>query len=103
MVSQRRKLLDYLKRKDVARYAALIERLGCVANSASFRKRGLRPLFSTGRQQFIQNSCIVASNDLHAEVRAANERLHPQGRVKVVISREDAEDRVNRRYIFDMA
>ncbi|PLP45400.1 30S ribosomal protein S15, partial [Klebsiella variicola] len=24
----RRKLLDYLKRKDVARYAALIERLG---------------------------------------------------------------------------
>ena len=28
MVSQRRKLLDYLKRKDVARYSALIERLG---------------------------------------------------------------------------
>jgi small subunit ribosomal protein S15 len=28
MVSQRRKLLDYLKRKDVARYTALIERLG---------------------------------------------------------------------------
>ncbi|MGL9760078.1 MAG: 30S ribosomal protein S15 [Symbiopectobacterium sp.] len=27
MVSQRRKLLDYLKRKDVARYAVLIERL----------------------------------------------------------------------------
>ena len=27
-VSQRRKLLDYLKRKDVARYTALIERLG---------------------------------------------------------------------------
>jgi len=26
--SQRRKLLDYLKRKDVARYTALIERLG---------------------------------------------------------------------------
>ena len=25
---QRRKLLDYLKRKDVARYSALIERLG---------------------------------------------------------------------------
>ncbi|XNM63085.1 30S ribosomal protein S15 [Escherichia coli] len=25
---QRRKLLDYLKRKDVARYTALIERLG---------------------------------------------------------------------------
>jgi small subunit ribosomal protein S15 len=28
MVAQRRKLLDYLKAKDVARYAALIERLG---------------------------------------------------------------------------
>ncbi|MGL9733904.1 MAG: 30S ribosomal protein S15 [Symbiopectobacterium sp.] len=28
MVSQRRKLLEYLKRKDVARYATLIERLG---------------------------------------------------------------------------
>jgi len=28
MVSQRRKLLDYLKRKDATRYAALIERLG---------------------------------------------------------------------------
>ncbi|AXF78304.1 30S ribosomal protein S15 [Erwinia tracheiphila] len=28
MVSQRRKLLDYLKRKDVARYTTLIERLG---------------------------------------------------------------------------
>ena len=28
MVSQRRKLLDYLKRSDSARYAALIERLG---------------------------------------------------------------------------
>jgi len=28
MVSQRRKLLDYLKRKDAARYQALIARLG---------------------------------------------------------------------------
>ena len=28
MVAQRRKLLDYLKAKDVARYASLIERLG---------------------------------------------------------------------------
>ncbi|CAK9883785.1 MAG: 30S ribosomal protein S15 [Candidatus Erwinia impunctatus] len=28
MVSQRRKLLDYLKRKDVARYTNLIARLG---------------------------------------------------------------------------
>ncbi len=28
MVSQRRKLLDYLKRSDLARYTALIERLG---------------------------------------------------------------------------
>lgn len=28
MVSQRRSLLDYLKRKDVTRYAKLIERLG---------------------------------------------------------------------------
>ena len=28
MVSQRRKLLDYLKRKDVQRYAALIAKLG---------------------------------------------------------------------------
>ena len=28
MVSQRRKLLDYLKRTDSARYATLIERLG---------------------------------------------------------------------------
>ncbi|AJJ65168.1 30S ribosomal protein S15 [Yersinia aldovae] len=28
MVSTRRKLLDYLKREDVARYATLIERLG---------------------------------------------------------------------------
>ncbi len=28
MVSQRRKLLDYLKRKDVASYTQLIERLG---------------------------------------------------------------------------
>ena len=28
MVSQRRKLLDYLKRKDVARYRTLISRLG---------------------------------------------------------------------------
>ena len=28
MVSQRRKLLDYLKRKDGARYTQLIERLG---------------------------------------------------------------------------
>jgi small subunit ribosomal protein S15 len=28
MVSQRRKLLDYLKAKDVARYRQLIERLG---------------------------------------------------------------------------
>ncbi len=28
MVSQRRKLLDYLKKKDVARYAALIGKLG---------------------------------------------------------------------------
>ena len=28
MVNQRRKLLDYLKQKDTARYAELIERLG---------------------------------------------------------------------------
>ena len=28
MVSQRRKLLDYLKRKDVASYTSLIQRLG---------------------------------------------------------------------------
>ena len=28
MVSQRRKLLDYMKRKDFARYTSLIERLG---------------------------------------------------------------------------
>lgn len=28
MVSQRRKLLDYLKRRDAARYTSLIERLG---------------------------------------------------------------------------
>jgi small subunit ribosomal protein S15 len=28
MVNQRRKLLDYLKRKDVTRYAELIKRLG---------------------------------------------------------------------------
>ena len=28
MVAKRRKLLDYLKRKDEARYASLIERLG---------------------------------------------------------------------------
>lgn len=28
MVNQRRKLLDYLKKKDLARYAALIGRLG---------------------------------------------------------------------------
>jgi small subunit ribosomal protein S15 len=28
MVNQRRKLLDYLKRKDVARYTALIGKLG---------------------------------------------------------------------------
>ncbi|WP_018692923.1 30S ribosomal protein S15 [Algicola sagamiensis] len=28
MVSQRRKLLDYLKGKDVSRYASLIQRLG---------------------------------------------------------------------------
>ncbi len=28
MVSQRRKLLDYLKGKDIARYRAIIERLG---------------------------------------------------------------------------
>lgn len=28
MVSQRRKLLDYLKKKDVTRYAELIKRLG---------------------------------------------------------------------------
>jgi small subunit ribosomal protein S15 len=28
LVSQRRKLLDYLKRKDVARYSDLIKRLG---------------------------------------------------------------------------
>ncbi|HHN73331.1 MAG TPA: 30S ribosomal protein S15 [Thermopetrobacter sp.] len=28
LVSQRRKLLDYLKRKDAARYQTLIERLG---------------------------------------------------------------------------
>ena len=28
MVSQRRKLLDYLKRKDSARYTSLIEKLG---------------------------------------------------------------------------
>ncbi|MFT7491704.1 MAG: small subunit ribosomal protein S15 [Pseudohongiellaceae bacterium] len=28
MVNQRRKLLDYLKRKDIARYAGLIKKLG---------------------------------------------------------------------------
>ena len=28
MVAQRRKLLDYLKRKDISRYRTLIERLG---------------------------------------------------------------------------
>jgi small subunit ribosomal protein S15 len=28
MVNQRRKLLDYLKRKDVERYTSLIKRLG---------------------------------------------------------------------------
>jgi len=28
MVNQRRKLLDYLKRKDTSRYAALIQKLG---------------------------------------------------------------------------
>ncbi|VCW12749.1 30S ribosomal protein S15 [Escherichia coli] len=45
MVSQRRKLLDYLKRKDVARYTQLIERRVCVANSCEFQKRGLRAFF----------------------------------------------------------
>ena len=30
MVSQRRRLLDYLKKKDEARYTALIEKLGCL-------------------------------------------------------------------------
>ena len=45
MVSQRRKLLDYLKRKDVARYTQLIV---CVANSCEFQKRGPEwPLFSS--------------------------------------------------------
>ena len=28
MVNQRRKLLDYLKEKDLSRYASLIQRLG---------------------------------------------------------------------------
>ncbi len=47
MVSQRRKLLDYLKRKDVARYTQLIERPGSASLIlASFRKGGLSgPLF----------------------------------------------------------
>ncbi len=45
MVSQRRKLLDYLKRKDVARYSALMSVWVCVANSASFRRRGLTAPF----------------------------------------------------------
>ncbi|MHB7158942.1 hypothetical protein ACYCI6_16610, partial [Klebsiella pneumoniae] len=94
----------HLQTKTCARYRAADCPPGSAAKIVRFPKNGpCRPLFSTGRQQFIQNSCIVASNDLHAEVRAANERLHPQGRVKVVISREDAEDRVNRRYVVDMA
>ena len=40
MVSQRRKLLDYLKRKDVARYSALIERLGLRRYFCVIQKKG---------------------------------------------------------------
>lgn len=48
MVSQRRKLLDYLKRKDVARYTRSSSAWVCVANSCEFQKRGPEwPLFSS--------------------------------------------------------
>jgi len=39
MVGQRRALLDYLKRKDLARYKSLIETLVCAANAARARAR----------------------------------------------------------------
>ncbi|XPE57382.1 30S ribosomal protein S15 [Shigella flexneri] len=46
MVSQCCKLLDYLKRKDVGRYTALIERLGLASlMKASFRNRFMAPFF----------------------------------------------------------
>ena len=48
MVSQRRKLLDYLKRKDVARTPSSSSAWVCVANSCEFQKRGTEwPLFSS--------------------------------------------------------
>ena len=79
MVSQRRKLLDYLKRKDVALHSALISAWVCVANSASFRKRAWRPPFFDRAAIHSKLMCYLLVN-LPLQVRAANERLHPQGR-----------------------
>ena len=38
MVGQRRGLLDYLKKTDIERYRALIEKLGIRSNSTAQRK-----------------------------------------------------------------
>ena len=40
MVNQRRKLLDYLKRKDFSRYQSLIQRLGPASLSGTGRQTG---------------------------------------------------------------
>ena len=51
MVSQRRKLLDYLKRKDVARYTQLI---------ASFRKGGLSgPFFQADGSNSLETNVLL--------------------------------------------
>ncbi len=76
--SQRRELADYLKRKDVARYSALIERLVCVANSASFRKGPDGPFFDRRSNSF-KTHVLLLSNDLHAEVRAASREASSAG------------------------
>ena len=60
MVSQRRKLLDYLKRKDVARYTQLIERLGASLILASFRKGGLSgPFFQADGSNSLETNVLL--------------------------------------------
>jgi small subunit ribosomal protein S15 len=77
MVNSRRSLLDYLKKKDVERYKALIEKLACVADriprrgaamrrgfvfAASNSGRDIRPAVG-GRPQAVQQTQTASSKE----------------------------------------
>src|SRR5260221_14684061 len=50
MVSQRRRLLDYVKSKDKSRYEALIKRLGLRRCFLFSKRAGIEPCQQTGRE-----------------------------------------------------